>query len=117
MQSHSQRALAARIVRLSRWGKAAPRGWLVAVVGVFLVGSARAEEPLVLVRDGRSEATIVVPADAAPPVATAARELQEHLEKVTGALLPIQPEAEGQGRGPQIVLGPSARAQDRKSVV
>lgn len=111
MQSHSQRALAARIVRLSRWGKAAPRGWLVAVVGVFLVGSARAEEPLVLVRDGRSEATIVVPADAAPPVATAARELQEHLEKVTGALLPIQPEAEGQGRGPQIVLGPSARAQ------
>jgi len=42
-----------------------------------------------LVKEGKPKAEIVLAADASPSVRTAASELQRHLEKISGALLPI----------------------------
>ena len=62
-----------------------------------------------LARDGKSDYVIVVAPDATPPEQTAAKELQDHLAKVTGATLKILPEGEAAADAEQIVVGPSAR--------
>lgn len=46
-------------------------------------------KPLALVKDGQPNATIVLQAKAPPPVATAARDLQEYILKITGVALPL----------------------------
>jgi len=51
--------------------------------------SAEAPAPFVLARDGQPQATIVVARDATRVAAFAARELQYHVERITGAPLPI----------------------------
>lgn len=79
-----------------------------AIVFLGVCAAASATE-LTLVTDGKSDYVIVVPAQAAAPQSTAARELQEHLAKVTGATLKIVAEGEASPETPQIVIGPSDR--------
>ena len=59
-----------------------------------------------LVRDGRSDYTIVIADDAIPAEQSAAKELAQHLEQMSGATLPITT-AEDFGGGRVIALGPS----------
>jgi hypothetical protein len=60
-------------------------------------------------RDGKATCTIVVAADALPAEKTAARELADHLEKVTGATFPLRPTAtDGE---PAILVGTSPQAR------
>jgi hypothetical protein len=57
---------------------------LVAILGLAVRAGA-----VTLVEDGKPKAEIVLAADASPSVRTAASELQRHLEKISGARLPI----------------------------
>ncbi|MCX5759345.1 MAG: DUF4838 domain-containing protein [Candidatus Hydrogenedentes bacterium] len=61
-----------------------------------------------LSKDGVSEYAIVVASDAIAPEQTAARELQEHLQAVTGATLPIVDESQADAHPKRIVVGPNA---------
>ena len=92
--------------------KAAPAHTLV-LATLFAAACAQmshtAEAPAALAREGKSDYLIVVAADATPPEQTAAKELQAHLAKVTGATLPIVLEAKAPADARQIVVGPSAR--------
>ncbi len=65
---------------------------------------------LPLATDGTSPYVIVLPDEATAPEETAARELQEHIERVTGATLPIRREREVEETAPQILVGRSGRA-------
>ncbi len=63
-----------------------------------------------LARDGQAAAQIVIPAAARPVERTAAQELRQHLEKVTGAALPIVSE-ETPKSGPRLLVGDTAAAR------
>jgi hypothetical protein len=65
-----------------------------------------------LVREGKSDYVIVLPAAPSAVETTAARELQEHLAQATGAKLPILPEGQAPRGRPQIVLGAAARVKE-----
>lgn len=65
-----------------------------------------------LVREGKSDYCIVLPAEPTVVETTAARELQEYLTQVTGATLAIRPENQVPREMPQIVLGGSTRAKE-----
>ncbi len=82
--------------------------FVVCLLSCVVFGSAvtRGDE-LVLVEDGQANCVIVVPETPAAAVKTAARELQEHLSKVTGAAIPIVSENEADPDTPQIALGPT----------
>jgi hypothetical protein len=79
---------------------------LVALFSLVLGGKALA---LTLATNGKSDYVIVVAADAIAPEATAAKELQAHLQMVTGTTLPIRAEADVPAAAHQIVVGPNAR--------
>jgi len=64
---------------------------------------------LTLAQEGRSDYVIVIGQEAEAPERTAARELQSHLQAVTGARLLIYEEAEVPPRARQIVVGPGER--------
>ena len=64
---------------------------------------------LTLTTDGKSDYVIVVAADAIAPELTAARELQSHLQLVTGARLPVRNQADAGNSAHQIVIGPADR--------
>ncbi len=70
-------------------------------------GAAVAAEGCLLVRGGLPEASIVVAGDAPPAVRFAAQELQSHIERMTGAQLPIVADS-AQVKGPRILVGESA---------
>ena len=76
---------------------------------LFAVPIAIADDGLALMRDGKSEYIITVPTKPTKPESTAARELQSHLEKVTGAKLEILPEGKVPQRQNQIVVGATRR--------
>jgi len=86
---------------------------LIAMVLTTLVASAALAAPLVLVDEGQSDYVIVTAADAPAPEQTAAAELQSHLREVTGAELPIRPEADVPAGAKQILAGISSRLQER----
>lgn len=65
--------------------------------------------PLLLASNGTSDFVITVPAAPTAPVRSAARELQDHLQRVTGVTLPIHSEEEVAADAPQILVGPSQR--------
>ena len=71
--------------------------------------AAVAEDGLVLVRDGKSDYVIAVPAKPTATEKTAATELRTYLEKVTGAKLEILPEDKVSAEQNQIVVGPCKR--------
>lgn len=67
--------------------------------------------PLTLVQNGKSQYVIALAGDAIPAEQTAAKELQNYLEQVTGARLPIKPENEVAENAPQILVGSGPRAK------
>ncbi len=71
----------------------------------LLFGAGAPAMALVIVREGVSEYTIVVAAEAIAPELTAAKELQEHLKLVTGAQLPLVTEAQAPGGEKRIYVG------------
>jgi hypothetical protein len=77
---------------------------LAALTAVIVPGSAYA---LTLAQDGASDYVIAVAQDAIAPEQTAARELQSFLQQVTGAKLPILPEADCANQPKRIVVGQS----------
>jgi len=80
----------------------------LAAAWLSLAAAAAAGEELTLARDGRTDYVIVIPDKATPVERTAARELQEHLEAVTGAMLPVAPEADTPMDKPRVALGDGA---------
>ena len=72
----------------------------------LLTTPAMAETSLSLVHGGDSAATIVITSDAPDTVARAANELQEYVERSTGARLPIL-EGERPDAGLSILVGES----------
>lgn len=62
-----------------------------------------------IANEGKSDYVICVSADAIAPEQTAARELQGHLQAVTGANLPIVAESEAAGTTRAFVVGPCER--------
>ena len=60
-----------------------------------------------LTRDGKPAVTIVIAAVPLPAATFGAQELQLHVQKITGATLPIVSDTE-QVAGPRMLLGPSA---------
>ena len=81
------------------------------VLGVFLSlhFAVRADEDLEIAKNGKSDYVICLAASATPVEQTAAKELQDHLEKVTGAKLEIRAENEVPTEAKQIVVGQSSR--------
>ena len=73
---------------------------------LFIVANATG---LTLTKDGRSSYVIVLSNQATAPEQTAARELQDHLQQVTGAKLPIRREGDVDKNAAQIVVGVSDR--------
>jgi len=67
-----------------------------------------ADENLALSREGKSDYVIVVPNEATPVEQTAARELREHVARVTGAAFPVVCEAETPQDAPRILVGDGA---------
>lgn len=90
------------------------RCWVA--LGALIISSLGAAEASVsgvqVVEQGVSRAVIVIPTRAEAVVQAAAEELQWHLERVTGARLPILPEAdaEDQVAGPALFLGATEAA-------
>lgn len=66
------------------------------LLGACMVGVHSAAFGVELVREGRPMAQIVTPASPVPSVALAARELQNHLERISGARLPIVTDGTGE---------------------
>ncbi len=64
---------------------------------------------MTLATDGNTECVITVAEDAITPEQTAAKELQAHLQQVTGAAFDIRQEGEVADTATQIVVGPGAR--------
>ncbi|MBI3923202.1 MAG: DUF4838 domain-containing protein [Armatimonadetes bacterium] len=64
---------------------------------------------LTLAEQGRTGYTIVIPSEAIEPERTAAGELKEYLQKVTGAQFRIRTESEVPNGARQILVGPSRR--------
>ncbi len=64
---------------------------------------------MTLATDGNTEYVITVAADAITPEQTAAKELQAHLQQVTGAVFHIRQEGEVADTASRIVVGPCAQ--------
>ncbi|MDR1053894.1 MAG: hypothetical protein LBL39_06925, partial [Planctomycetaceae bacterium] len=69
-------------------------------------------ETLTLSEDGKTNYVIVLSAEATPLEQTAAKELKQHLDAVTGADFNIVRESEVDVANPQIVVGNSKRAKE-----
>ncbi len=67
-----------------------------------------------LIRNGRATATVVVPDEALPVVTFAAEELVYHLERASGARLPISAESERPRTGALILLGACQASAEAK---
>ncbi len=76
--------------------------WMLVLLALMRPAAA----DLTLAREGRSDYVIVIAQGAEAPERTAARELQSHLQAVTGARLPIYEEAQAPDGAQQIVVGP-----------
>ncbi len=83
---------------------------VVALCLALAISSTVVGSELLLSSDGRSDYTIVLPQNATIVEQTAGRELQEHLEKVTGVKLPIVGETEAPSSDKLILVGPSKKA-------
>ena len=78
---------------------------VVAIIAGCCAGQTEANE-FVLVRDGRPAATIVTAAAPSDVAAFSAQELQCHMQKITGATLPIKSDAD-KVEGARILVGPA----------
>jgi hypothetical protein len=73
---------------------------------------AASAETLTLSTDGKTEYAIVLPAEATLVEQTAAKELKQHLDAVTGADFVVVKETEADAAKPQIVVGNSKRMKE-----
>ena len=64
-----------------------------------------------MAKNGKSAYSIVLGGDAIPSEQMAARQLQAHLQKVTGVTVPIKREDQTNANSPQILVGASTRAK------
>ena len=87
---------------MGTWHNALAAGALVAMAA----GAASAAPKIVLVQEGRPAASIVVSEEATRAAQFAAYELQYHVERITGARLPITTDREP-GPGARILVGES----------
>ncbi|MEA1952705.1 MAG: DUF4838 domain-containing protein [Planctomycetota bacterium] len=83
----------------------------ICILFLMAVAASAADKTLDIVAAGKSDYVIVTPVKPAPPVQTAAKELQEHLAKATGAKLEILAEDKAAADAKQILVGPSNRAK------
>lgn len=88
----------------------------IVIFTMFIFGIAssyvRAAAPLKLSEDGKTSYVIVLPTEATPLEQTAAKELKQHLNAVTGTDFKIVAETEIDNNKPQIVVGNSKRAKE-----
>ncbi len=84
--------------------------FLMAVASIVATTKA-AEKTLSITSGGKSDYVIVTPTEPTPPVQTAAKDLQEHLAKVTGATLEILSEDKAPADAKQILVGHGQRAK------
>lgn len=84
----------------------------MAWAGALACLAAADDAALYLARDGKSEYIIVLSATADAVEQTAAAELRDHLQQVTGARLEIRSERDVKADVPQIVLGQAGRARE-----
>ncbi|MDR0609000.1 MAG: DUF4838 domain-containing protein [Planctomycetaceae bacterium] len=82
------------------------------IVSFFTALVLPADEILTLSTEGKTNYTIVLPAEATPLEHTAAKELKQHLDTVTGANFAVVAESEIDVAKPQIVVGNSKRAKE-----
>ncbi len=80
-------------------------------------GKCRLAEPVTvpavdLVLDGRAAAVIVVPDNPLPVVKAAAEELRYHVERASGARLPVVRETEAAAKGPRVLVGACRAARE-----
>lgn len=80
--------------------------WCAGFLAAAAAGGAATHE-VFLVRDGAAVAQIVVPATCTPVERSAAQELQLHVQKVSGATLPIVAETTPKS-GPRLLVGNTA---------
>jgi hypothetical protein len=83
---------------------------LLLLAGIAAVSEAPAPKSVTLVRNGRSGYRIVVAAEAPPAVRRGAAELQQYLEQISGAKLPIETDAAPLPKR-AILVGPSRHTQ------
>jgi hypothetical protein len=82
------------------------------IVSFFTALALPSAETLTLSTDGKTNYTIVLPAEATPLEQTAAKELKQHLDTVTGVDFAIVTESEIDVVKPQIVVGNSKRTKE-----
>ena len=83
----------------------------VAVFSVMVCSLAGPAMALALVKDGRAQATIVVPDEVTTSVQYAADELARYVEQISGAVLPVVPES-GPVKGGAVHVGPTQVARE-----
>ncbi len=87
---------------------------LALLAGSFLTATTVvAEESPALVRDRQSLGTIVLPEEASPQLKASAAFLQDYLQKISGATLPIETKA---GKSPALHLGETAEVKAQNLV-
>ena len=83
---------------------------LTSIIALLLATVAVAAPSFPLAREGQPAATIVIAAEATPSARFAAAELQAHVKRITGAMLPIATDA-ATVTGPRILVGESDPAR------
>lgn len=66
---------------------------------------------ITLAQDGKAAATVVVAADASPAEQTAAKDVADYLQKITGAEFRVRPEDRAPANGTRLFVGPTAFAK------
>ncbi|MDR1964484.1 MAG: DUF4838 domain-containing protein [Planctomycetaceae bacterium] len=85
---------------------------IVFSVALLIFNAVVVAETLRLSTDGKTDYVIVLPAEPTPVEQTAAKELKQHLNTVTGADFVVVKESEVDAAKPQIVVGNSKRAKE-----
>ena len=88
------------------------RLFLVVLTTNFSATVLAAAESLILSKDGKTEYVIVLPAEPTAVEQTAAKELKEHLDSVTGTDFAVVKESEADASKPQLVVGNSKRTRE-----
>lgn len=78
---------------------------MLPALGLLTVGGIAAAGRVVLVEDGQPRAVIVMADDAPRNTVTAVGELRDYLERMSGALLPVQPDVGGATSETRIWIG------------
>ena len=88
----------------------------VAILWHCLPASAQKGETVELVSNGTARAVVVLPAEASDEEEMAAQEIVEHIDKISGARLPIQRGKRPTGGATPILLGPSFAPESQGAI-